>query len=825
MSHKIDVKSNIKSKIITKEKNNLNKLSNNSNNQLPDKFSKNKSKNFNLRAKAQIKSERFNDNKLDGNHSMVIRSNNNLYNINNNISININIDIRKNYHRNINKYNKNKNGMKNKSVEKKNQKSIDKEDDIKNKSLILRDPKHSKINEIKPLKNKKILHPRIQSADFGLNSFKNNYKNKANNTSNNFNITTTESNTKKSDSNKITITSVDDLKVDNKKKRELKKDYTITTNNCQNNRSMKLRKKTGKKRKASSPSINRELLNNKQISILNYSTENRKVKKEKDSMIHDNNIQRKNIKAKKNFKDISTSPFGKSKNNKRNSNNSNKVNNINNNSKDIVNENNNQISDSKNKVTNNNNQNERNNEKAINKTNGNEKKNKSKMKSRSPSHKYKKSLTKFSDDKINEEIELDIINKRRASHGLKNVKNIKDILKEEKNKKLKEEEKQSKSEEPKKSEEEERKIEEQKRKEEEEEDENKKKIEEENIKKQSEKKKKINPSKSQFDISPDFIIKKLDEKIEENTQATSLKISDRESKKIFRIESICKKGFSGPGVKKVNQDNFFIYNNFVDNPSYIFLGVCDGHGLYGQDVSNYLVSNLPKNLNNCLLKLKINDIINAKFDEISRIISQIFVQTDTDLIYNEKVESNFSGSTCSALIYSPERLISANVGDSRCVLGKFDGKNWTYKNLTRDHKPSEPDENKRIIDNGGRVQSFKDEDGEFEGPERVWLKNEEVPGLAMSRSFGDEIAHTVGVTAEPEVFDYYFLHEDKFVILASDGIWEFISSEECINIVKDYYLRDDIDGALSYLFKESSKRWIMEEEVIDDITIIILFLN
>ena len=95
----------------------------------------------------------------------------------------------------------------------------------------------------------------------------------------------------------------------------------------------------------------------------------------------------------------------------------------------------------------------------------------------------------------------------------------------------------------------------------------------------------------------------------------------------------------------------------------------------------------------------------------------------------------------------------------------------------------------------------------------------------MSRSFGDEIAHSVGVTAEPEIFDYYFVHEDKFLLLAIDGIWEFISSDECVKIVKDYYLKDDIDGALSYLYKESSKRWIMEEEVIDDITLIIIFLN
>ena len=125
----------------------------------------------------------------------------------------------------------------------------------------------------------------------------------------------------------------------------------------------------------------------------------------------------------------------------------------------------------------------------------------------------------------------------------------------------------------------------------------------------------------------------------------------------------------------------------------------------------------------------------------------------------------------------------------------------------------------------GRVEPFKDEDGNYIGPKRVWLKDENAPGLAMSRSFGDVVAHSVGVISEPEITEYSFLYEDKFIILASDGIWEYISSDECVNLVKDFYIKKDIMGSLNYLYKEASKRWILEEEIIDDITIIIAFLN
>ena len=77
----------------------------------------------------------------------------------------------------------------------------------------------------------------------------------------------------------------------------------------------------------------------------------------------------------------------------------------------------------------------------------------------------------------------------------------------------------------------------------------------------------------------------------------------------------------------------------------------------------------------------------------------------------------------------------------------------------------------------------------------------------------------------PEIYDYHFEEEDKFIIIASDGIWEFMSSDEVVEIVKDFYLKNDLEGALDYLYNESSKRWINKENIIDDITVIIAFLD
>ena len=109
--------------------------------------------------------------------------------------------------------------------------------------------------------------------------------------------------------------------------------------------------------------------------------------------------------------------------------------------------------------------------------------------------------------------------------------------------------------------------------------------------------------------------------------------------------------------------------------------------------------------------------------------------------------------------------------------------------LNRDHKPECKDEAERILKRGGRIDSFRDyyNNGEPIGPQRVWLQDQEMPGLAMSRSMGDRVAHSVGVSAEPEVKEFTLGLDDKFMVIASDGVWEFLSNEDVANIVLPYY--------------------------------------
>ena len=297
--------------------------------------------------------------------------------------------------------------------------------------------------------------------------------------------------------------------------------------------------------------------------------------------------------------------------------------------------------------------------------------------------------------------------------------------------------------------------------------------------------------------------------------------SEFKGKKIKCIHDISKTGLSGD-EKKVNQDRDFIFHNFVSGFENIFMGVCDGHGFFGHEISEFIKENLPMDLNRIIKSKKLD----LNKDDLSKVLIETFKMENESFKRYKQIDSDLSGSTCVSVIYTPKKLIIANLGDSRCVLGTKNKNEWKYINLSRDHKPDIKEEADRIKKKGGRIRPMIDEDGNFVGPMRVYMKDKDMPGLAMTRSFGDNFASIAGTICEPEIKEHILVPEDKFIVLASDGLFEFISSEEVGNIVKGYYEKNDIVGCCEYLYKESYRKWLCEEEdTVDDITIILVFFE
>ena len=344
--------------------------------------------------------------------------------------------------------------------------------------------------------------------------------------------------------------------------------------------------------------------------------------------------------------------------------------------------------------------------------------------------------------------------------------------------------------------------------------------------------------------------------------------NDTKAKCIEQIGIITKAGEEDSGEEKINQDNYFNYD--LCN-GYKFIGVCDGHGEDGQNVSEYLRNTLPEELEKELNKLvasenkrlsilesmlqknrnelsntettkekkdKVNLIENLEiFEKINELLKKVFLATNVKLI-EENCMFNLenSGSTCVAIFLQKDKINKmyiANVGDSRAIIIKEPSKEkqknkdltWSYVQLSRDHKPSEKDEGERILKHGGEIQQLQNEAGEWEGPFRIYMKDEEGPGLAMSRSFGDVIGSILGVIAEPEVKEYIVDKEDKAIIIASDGLWEYVTNEEVTDIVKNLINKKDAYLIVDELYKFSYERWKIKDTGIDDTTIICVLLN
>lgn len=69
------------------------------------------------------------------------------------------------------------------------------------------------------------------------------------------------------------------------------------------------------------------------------------------------------------------------------------------------------------------------------------------------------------------------------------------------------------------------------------------------------------------------------------------------------------------------------------------------------------------------------------------------------------------------------------------------------------------------------------------------------------------------------------MKDDQYMIIASDGVWEFMSNERVAAIVEPFYAKGQPEAAANSLVKEAYKTWKQEEEVIDDITCIVIFFD
>ena len=285
------------------------------------------------------------------------------------------------------------------------------------------------------------------------------------------------------------------------------------------------------------------------------------------------------------------------------------------------------------------------------------------------------------------------------------------------------------------------------------------------------------------------------------------------------------------GNRKINQDLYLVQINFINIEGFNLFGVLDGHGENGHKVAIFTRDFIIFKLTSFFQKHSPNsleEIYSLLKEDDFNIIKTIYQKTDKEL-QEQNFNSNFSGSTCVIVFQVGEKIICANVGDSRAILvysSKIeDDKLSSTKiyELSHDQKPELPEEKKRIYKMGGIVDQMLDGNGKRNGPFRVWDGKNNYPGLAMSRCIGDLKGKKCGLISEPEIIEYNLDERSKYMVICSDGVWEFLNNEDVMRIGIDFYLKDNIGEFIDKIIKVSEFWWEKEDIIRDDITAVIVY--
>ena len=295
--------------------------------------------------------------------------------------------------------------------------------------------------------------------------------------------------------------------------------------------------------------------------------------------------------------------------------------------------------------------------------------------------------------------------------------------------------------------------------------------------------------------------------------------------------SVSKAGRNQNGETKKNQDTPLVHPSVGNILGFNLFGVLDGHGPHGHYVSQfcrkYFIRTFDDYAKQCMKEgISTPEGIYTKLKNTNfSFIKESFKNADLQMAKQNQFDKNFSGTTCNLVFQFNKYLLCASVGDSRGIL-IYDNDTKTNQNifpLSNDHKPDLPQELARIQSKAGRVDKLTDGYGNKVGPNRVFKGGESYPGLAMSRSLGDFIGKDCGVITEPEINEFRINHNSKYMVICSDGVWEFMQNEQVRDLGNKYYDKNELGPFCSNLVQQAVASWEQQDIIRDDITVVCVY--
>ncbi|KAL6226902.1 hypothetical protein ACLB2K_000861 [Fragaria x ananassa] len=261
---------------------------------------------------------------------------------------------------------------------------------------------------------------------------------------------------------------------------------------------------------------------------------------------------------------------------------------------------------------------------------------------------------------------------------------------------------------------------------------------------------------------------------------------------VFRSGSCSEKG-----PKQYMEDEYICVDDLeghlgdsVNLPSHgAFYGVFDGHG--GVDAASFI----KKNLLNFIVQ-------DSHFpDALKKATRSAFVKADHAIADATSLDKS-SGTTALTAFILGRNMLIANAGDCRAVLGK----RGRAIELSKDHKPNCTSERLRIEKLGGVIY-----DGYLNGQ------------LSVARALGDwHIKGSKGskcpLSSEPELEELVLTEEDEFLIMGCDGLWDVMSSQCAVTMVrKELMQHNDPERCSKALVKEALQR-----NTCDNLTVVVV---
>lgn len=113
----------------------------------------------------------------------------------------------------------------------------------------------------------------------------------------------------------------------------------------------------------------------------------------------------------------------------------------------------------------------------------------------------------------------------------------------------------------------------------------------------------------------------------------------------------------------------------------------------------------------------------------------------------------------------------------------------------------------------------------MKGEDRMWVKDCLYPGLMVSRSLGDTIAHEIGNITMPDTVKMELTVNDDIIILGSDGLWDVLDNDKVIEIINNLKLEgNDVSVYCKELLKNSLEGW-KDLNASDNIYITVVMLH